>query len=375
VRVLTLGNLYPPQHLGGYELVWQAAVRALRRRGHVVRVLCTDTMLVPGAREQDEGVHRELRWYWRDYDWPRLRVRDRRAVERTDRAIVEGHVRDFAPDAVAFFAMGGLPMSLVTRNRLPAVGVVHDEWLSYGPREDQWHRLMRHRRLQADGRWLFVSEFIRQRALSSAWRLGDTAVAPSGIADAFLQPRPAPPWSWSLLYVGRADPRKGADVALAALEHLPPQATLTIAGPGEIGDAPRVRALGTVAQADLPYVYAAADAVLCPSRWEEPWGLAALEAMGLGRPVVATARGGSAEYLRDEVNALVVPPDDAQAVAAAVRRLAEDPGLRARLRDGGMATAREYTAERFHARVEDALADVVRARRPSASARFRRRRR
>ena len=171
MRVLTLGNLYPPQHLGGYELVWQAAVRALRRRGHAVRVLCTDTVLVPDAREQDEGVHRELRWYWRDHDWPRQRLRDRRAIERTDRAIVGNHVRDFTPDAVAFFAMGGLPMSLVTGNRLPAIGVVQDEWLTYGPREDQWQRIMRHRRLEADGRWLFVSEFIRQRALASAWRL------------------------------------------------------------------------------------------------------------------------------------------------------------------------------------------------------------
>ena len=41
--------------------------------------------------------------------------------------------------------MGGLPMSLVTGNRLPAIGVVQDEWLTYGPREDQWQRIMRHR--------------------------------------------------------------------------------------------------------------------------------------------------------------------------------------------------------------------------------------
>jgi glycosyltransferase involved in cell wall biosynthesis len=359
VRVLTLGNLYPPQHLGGYELVWQATVRALRDHGHVVRVVCSDTVLAPNSREEDEDVHRELRWYWRNHEWPRLGLRARRAVERTDRAIVAGHVREFAPDAIAFFAMGGLPMALVTENRLPAVGVVHDDWLIYGPREDQWHRLMRRRRLRAPGRWLFVSEFVRRRALASDWQLGEAAVVPSGIDDAFRHPRPAPPWSWSLLYVGRMDPRKGADVALAALDHLPPQTTLTIAGAGEVDDGARVRALGPVPHRDLPYVYAAADAVLCPSRWEEPWGLVPLEAMGLGRPVVATARGGSAEYLRDGVNALVVPPDDPAAVAGAVRRLAEDPGLRARLREGGLTTAREHTAEEFYARVEAALLVAV----------------
>jgi glycogen synthase len=359
VRVLGLGNLYPPQHLGGYELVWQATVRALRGHGHVVRVLCTDTVLAPGAREQDEDVHRELRWYWRNHQWPRLGLRDRRAIDRTDRMILDGHVRDFAPDVIAYFAMGGLPMSLVTGNRRPAVGIVQDDWLTYGPRMDQWHRVMRHRRLRAPGTWLFVSEFLRARALAGDWRLGETAVVPTGVAPIFRQPRASPPWSWSLLYVGRLDPRKGADVALAALDHLPPQATLTIAGRGEVDHGARVRALGFVPQANLPYVYAAADAVLFPSRWDEPWGLVPLEAMGLGRPVVATARGGSAEYLRDGVNALVVPHDDPAAVAAAVRRLAEDPALRAQLREGGLATAREHTAEQFHARVEAALLDVA----------------
>jgi glycogen synthase len=322
-----------------------------------VRVLCTGTVLAPDAREQDDDVHRELRWYWRDHRWPRLPARDRRAIDRTDRAIVAEHAREFAPDAIAFFAMGGLPMSLVTGNRRPAVGVVHDDWMVYGPRVDQWHRLMRHRRLTAPGRWLFVSEFVRARA--AGWRLGETKVVPAGIAEPFRHPRPAPPWSWSLLFVGGSEPRRGADLALAALEHLPPQATLTIAGRGEVAEGARVRVLGHVPQANLPYVYAAADAVLSPSRGDEPWGIVPLEAMGLGRPVVATASGGSAEYLRDGVNALVVAPDDPAAIAAAVRRLADDPGLRARLREGGLTTAGEHTAEDFHARVEAALLDVV----------------
>jgi glycosyltransferase involved in cell wall biosynthesis len=81
--------------------------------------------------------------------------------------------------------------------------------------------------------------------------------------------------------------------------------------------------------------------------------------MALGRPVIATARGGSAEYLRDEVNALVVERDDPAAVAAAVRRLAEDRDLRARLREGGLTTAATYTADRFHRHLESALRSAV----------------
>jgi glycosyltransferase involved in cell wall biosynthesis len=186
-------------------------VRALRERGHDVRVLCTDTYLdVERPEDEDVDVHRALRWYWRDHRWPRRRLRDRRRVERHDRDVLALHVRDFAPDAIAFFAMGGLPMSLITKNRLPAVGVVHDDWLVYGPREDQWHRLLPWRRRRAHGNWLFVSAFTRDRALEAGWSLFATEVVPAGVDEAFRRPRPSPPWSWSLLFVGRLQPRKAA---------------------------------------------------------------------------------------------------------------------------------------------------------------------
>src|SRR2546421_1576203 len=64
VRVLAVGNMYPPHHFGGYEIVWRSAMRHLERHGHAVRVLTTD--LDTGATEADDpNVRRELRWYWR----------------------------------------------------------------------------------------------------------------------------------------------------------------------------------------------------------------------------------------------------------------------------------------------------------------------
>src|SRR4029079_8556256 len=85
-----------------------------------------------------------------------------------------------------------------------------------------------------------------------------------------------------------------------------------------------------------------------PVIWEEPWGLVPLESMALGRPVIATGRGGSGEYLRDEDNALLYEAGDADALAAAVRRLADDPKLRARLRHGGSEAAPRHTQEVFN---------------------------
>ena len=101
-------------------------------------------------------------------------------------------------------------------------------------------------------------------------------------------------------------------------------------------------------------MYAAADVVVFPVRWAEPWGLVPLEAMAVGRPVVATCTGGSAEYLRDGENCLVVPAEDPDALARAVARLSSDAALRDRLRARGFETAARFTEASFHATLESA---------------------
>jgi len=344
MRVLTVGTMFPPQHLGGYELAWQGAVRHLRARGHAVRVLCTETEIAPGAPETDDDVHRQLRWFWRDDDWPRIGWRERGRITRHDVRVLRAHEAAFRPDVVAFFAMGGLPLLLTRVPRAPAAAFVHDDWLGYGPRADPPSRLVGPR---ADA-WAFVSEHTRRG------RPG--VVLPSGVAATFRHPQPPRPWRGALLYVGRLDARKGVRTAVAALDHLPETATLTLAGEGpERPRHERATYAGALDRAALARAYADADAVLFAVEWEEPWGLVPLEAMGMGRPVVATGRGGSAEYLRDGENALLVPPGDPRALAAAVRRLAADPALRDRLRAGGLRTAAAWTEERFHAGVEALL--------------------
>src|SRR5205814_9840153 len=109
----------------------------------------------------------------------------------------------------------------------------------------------------------------------------------------FLDPQPARPWRWRLLYVGRIDARKGIETLLQALAHLPSEATLTVVGAGderELGAlqarAPRrVAFTGRRDREALKAAYAEADAVVFPVIWDEPWGLVPLEAMALGRPV------------------------------------------------------------------------------------------
>src|SRR3954470_11102343 len=98
MRVLTVGNMYPPHHLGGYELVWQAAVRHLRAHGHDVRVLTTDTRIASASGAEDDDAHRDLRWWWRDHDFPRRSWRERLAIERHNGEVLERHLGEANPD-------------------------------------------------------------------------------------------------------------------------------------------------------------------------------------------------------------------------------------------------------------------------------------
>ena len=135
--------MYPPHHLGGYELVWQGAVGALRAGGHDVRVLTTDHRLPQTGAGDEPDVHRELRWYWRDHEFPRRSPRERLRLERNNAAVFDRHIANARPDVVAWWAMGRMSLSLLARGArhgLPAVAFVHDDWLIYGPVVDQWLR-------------------------------------------------------------------------------------------------------------------------------------------------------------------------------------------------------------------------------------------
>jgi glycosyltransferase involved in cell wall biosynthesis len=382
--------MYPPHDLrGGYELTWRSAVEHLRDAGHSVRVLTTDYRApeLPPDEPDDPEVHRDLRWYWHEHDFPRMSMRARVALERHNAGVLERHLSDLRPDVVNWWGMGGMSLGLVERvrrARVPAVGVVGDEWMRYGPRVDAWMRPFRRRAriarlaerltglpahvdLGGAALWLFNSEFERRSMRSAGIELPRAEVAHPGIDEQLFRPAPERPWEWRLLYLGRMDTRKGVHVAVEALAHLP-EATLSLQGAGDPGYVEELRVLArrlgvdervafvSVPREELPRAYAEADAVLFPVQWEEPWGLVPLEAMAVGRPVVASGTGGSREYLVHERNCLLYEPvESGQALADAVRRLAGDPALRGRLRDAGFETAEPFTERAYNEAIRSAI--------------------
>ena len=394
MRILSVGNLYPPHHFGGYELIWRGAVEHLRAAGHEARILVTDHRhpSPDPAIPEDPDCHRELRWYWHEHEFPKLSFRARLQLERHNSDVFARHLDDWNPDIVTWWPMGGLSMALIERvHRMEraSLAVVMDDWPLYGPRFDGWQApLRKHRGLGrlAEGvfgiptlgdlpsrtNWVFISRHQLERTERSIGTLPNARVANAGVDHALFRPAPAHPWRWRLLYCGRIDPRKGIDLAVASLPLLPAEATLLVVGDGdpehraelelqarELGVSNRVR-FERVERDRLAQMFAESDALLFPVRWEEPWGLVPLEAMAVGLLVVASGRGGSAEYLEDGQNCLLADPDQGpEALAAALRRLGGDDALGRKLRAGGLATAERFPDTAFADAVGEAAVAAV----------------
>lgn len=384
IRVLAIGNAYPPHHLGGYEIIWQGAMRHLRDAGHPVRVLTTGHRREEAGEDDDPDVHRELDWYWRDHQWRSLRFRERLGLERRNAERFDHHVAEFRPDVITWWPVGGMSLGLIERARLagiPAVLFVLDYWPAYGPEHDLWIRtwarlgpltslVTRLTGLPASvdyataGDWVFCSQSLRRHTQACGLQIPDGVVISPGADSAYLNAAAEvaiPAWQWRLLYVGRVVEQKGVHTAIESLPELPAPATLRIVGDGDaayreelvriasrLGVRDRVQLEPARARDELIGIYRAADAVLFPVTWDEPWGLVPLEAMALQRPVVATGLGGSGEYLVDGENVLMFAAGNASSLAAALERLAGDSALRERLRSGGLQTARLHTEASFN---------------------------
>ncbi|MFL6036834.1 MAG: glycosyltransferase family 4 protein [Gaiellaceae bacterium] len=166
--------------------------------------------------------------------------------------------------------------------------------------------------------------------------------------------------------LGRLDPQKGGDVFVESAAGVGDAAELVLGVPSANGRyavtllaAARAANVGVVMPAG-PEFLRAVDVVALPSRYEgHP--LTLLEAMALGKPVVASAIPGVREVIEPDAAGLLVPPGDAAALAAAFRALADDAGLRAELGERAREVAvRRYAVEPIRERIVEFLEAAVR---------------
>ncbi len=173
-----------------------------------------------------------------------------------------------------------------------------------------------------------------------------------------------------LLHVGTLQPRKGLSFlleALAALRDHPARPTLVCAGRRGWMSAPilrkvedlrleeRVRFLDYVPHEQLPALYSKARMLVLPSLYEG-FGFTPLESMAAGTPVICSRAGSLPEVVGDA--ALTVPPADAAALAAAIRRILAERDLRQKLVTAGLRRCRQFPWQRA---AEQTLAVLERA--------------
>ncbi|MGE5663198.1 MAG: glycosyltransferase [Deltaproteobacteria bacterium] len=189
---------------------------------------------------------------------------------------------------------------------------------------------------------------------------GKGAVIPPGVGDAFRRRRGRPearrllripPRAFLFLLVARPDPEKNVPGAVAAFRDLARdgfrEGLLLVAGqerpPGAVPDG--VVFAGPVPHDRMPSLYAAADAVLCPSLYES-FGLVQLEAMAAGVPVIVPAGGFWGDTIRREGGGVVYDPRGGRGLADAMGAVARDAGLRTRLAGEAERAASAFTWER-----------------------------
>lgn len=336
---------------GGVEQVVQQVARGLRDAGDEVRVIARRGEAVRGVRLDrldSPAVWQPLRV---GLFAARVARRVARLRARGETDVVHSFCRTLSQDV--FHAGGGC----------------HADYMrhTYGERGRRWRRLSpRHalqlsleRRIFGDPRIVvqcpsaMVAREIGRRYAVAADRLrivhngvdverfGRVSAAEGAALRKELQGGPGPVW----LFAGSGWSRKGLDTALRALAAAREKtAELWVAGAdapapwlaraGWLGVSDRVRFLG--ARSDMERLYAAADGLLLPTRYDA-FGLVCLEAAAAGRPVVTSARAGAAEVLGDG-GVVVADPENVAGFAEALDALAE-PGRRRTRGEAGRAAA------------------------------------
>jgi len=310
---------------GGSQAFVSDLARGLAGRGHEVGVYAASGSQIPGVTVIDTGVDPEsLRatLYRADGPGARDQTPAELAFARVYARVREAGwdvVHNHAFDAPAIALARGLDAPVVHTLHLPPDPAIADALRDAGSPGSSG----------SSGRPPAVAAVSQFQA--GEWRRVTRvdAVLPP------LVPTRAIGWSSSpghgAVFAGRLSPEKGAaeaiDIARAAGVAIEVYGDAYDAAYAREQIGPRrgrtgVTLHGGVARATLWAAMARAAVVLCPSRWDEPFGMAAAEAQACGTPVVAFRRGGLPEVIADGVTGFLVAPGDLEAAADSLRKAA-----------------------------------------------------
>jgi glycogen(starch) synthase len=390
MRVLLVADFYPPSP-GGLEAHVRRLALGLVERGHHVSVVAgAGGRQQPGTGYDDQGV--EVRLTGTELGKRGVYQNSERAfhppwADRLFSRTVEAAVRDFRPDVVHAHGWCQFSAASVCGGRVPLVVTLHDHGLRCpkkilldgesacarglggrcvrcsGPEQGLVKRIGLGLSLTANVKrfaeqvrlFIAVSEDVLRRAHSS---VGETpAVVIPNFIDRPQVPARAPDGA-TVLFVGTGERHKGLDVLLDAWDLVP-------TGLGELvvvgveGTRPGVHFAGRMSGDELWRKYQQSSFVVVPSVWPEPCPTVVLEAMSLGRPVIASRIGGMPEMVEHGHTGLLVEPGQPAPLARAITRLLEDPAQTSRMARAALDRSVAFTAPAIIDRIQEKYGDAV----------------
>ena len=322
MRILIFGAMPPSR--GGIETLLESLVPALAARGHHVTVISESAIPFEEDRAGVKVVGISM--------FDAVRTNDIDAVSAHS-ARIRDIVRTCAPDIIHLNPSGPelliVTLALKVFRNIPVLLTVHSIGSTDGPHQTL-RKLMRQSSVVTGVSGVIV-EALKDHGQES--ELIENALPAAGPMSTF----PSEP---SVLALGRIVVEKGFDTLIAAMSivqktHI--EATLTIAGTGPELAGLRAKARssfpnsdgfhtpGWISGAAKEELLAASQIVVIPSRWQEPFGLVALEAAQAGRPVVTTHSGELPRIVSDGQTGIVVPIGDPVAMAGAIQNLLVNP--------------------------------------------------
>jgi glycosyltransferase involved in cell wall biosynthesis len=166
-----------------------------------------------------------------------------------------------------------------------------------------------------------------------------------------------------LMFAGALSRHKGVDVLLEAwgrLDVAVPLVLVGLRGP----DTPRHFPDGVIVVENVPHeevlrAWQHCTVAVVPSRWPEPFAMAAIEAMAAGRPVIASAVGGLPELIHDGITGVLVSPNDGEVLKAEITKLLAQPELRTRMGRAARERAELFSASAVVPRIEQVYREAV----------------
>lgn len=392
VRILVCINLYPPNHLGGCEILCQQVVERLRARGHVMSVL-TSSFGVKQERDEVNGVAvRRVLALDVPYDSPPSMSR----VLRMRVGLRNGHVmkqvlQEDTPDLVFFWSQRRLTVGCVRaaqRLGVPQAFIFNDDSpvsfvpSAFEPRPRRIFRWLTDKTVFRSttlagvdlSRSICISRHLKSRLLRQGVPVEHSSVIYQGIPLEDFPAKAGPGGLHSplrVVYVGQLLYSKGVHTLIEAA-NLIAQARggdammVSVVGGGDesylkrlkeaVGRDTRVTFVGRMPHTALGEIYRDHDVFVFPSIGDEGFGLTQLEAMASGTTVVATGHSGHGESLENGQNALVFTRGNAAELAGHLMRVMDNPRLSRQLAENALRmVAARFTIEGFVSELEGFL--------------------